>query len=150
MCIYSTHVPEVDRRNAKVGESLTRGAYGGHACLLGDDGKVTCLKPGTTMVIDNASFKAALDRNRQLKEMVGQSITVRLLTSAAGFSADWFHLPNGTVAGLEWLAMGTTFRIPRKVRKDKGIAKPRNLARVLGLDQIKADIPVKQPVTVKD
>ena len=38
-----------------------------------------------------------------------------------------------------------TFRIPRKVRKDKGVRK-RNLTKALGLDQIRADVPVKSTV----
>jgi len=153
MCIYSNYVAETDRRNAKVGENLTRGEIHQHACLLGDDGKVTCVKHGTTLVIDNVDFVSALGQGtlRLLKDVTGTSITVMLLRSMKGFSADRFELPNGQIATLEWIAPGTTFRIPRKVRKDAGIKRPRNLEKALGLDQIRADVPVTaELVTVKD
>lgn len=149
MCLYSLHVPEGQRRKARVGENLTRGTYGSadypHACLKGDDGKVTCIRPGTTLVIDNAIFHRGINFTG-MKEMVGRSTKVVLVCSIQGYSADRFELPNGIHAVLEWLAEGTVFRIPRKVRKDKGVRKPRSLDKVLGLDQIKADIPVDRKV----
>ena len=145
MCLYSLHVPEGQRRKARVGENLTRDTYGNHSCLTGDDGRVACLKPGTTLVIDNAIFNRNLNFTG-MKEMAGKSIKVVLLRTMQGYSADQFELPNGIRASLEWLAEGTVFRIPRKVRKDKGVRKPRSLDKVLGLDQIKADIPVDRKV----
>jgi hypothetical protein len=145
MCLYSLHVPEGQRRKARVGENLTRDAYGHHSCLTGDDGKVACLKPGTTLVIDNAIFRRGISFTG-MEEMTDSPIKVVLLRTMKGYSADQFALPNGIRASLEWLAEGTVFRIPRKVRKDKGVRKPRSLDKVLGLDQIKADIPVDRKV----
>jgi hypothetical protein len=147
MCLYSTHVHEDVRRNARVGENLTRATYRDHACLMGDDGKVTCIKPGSTLVIDNVDFRRGIGFSG-MKQMIGKSIKVVLVKSMRGYSADKFELPNGMMATLEWLAEGTVFRIPRKARKDKGVRKLRSLDKVLGLDQIKADIPVDSKVDV--
>jgi hypothetical protein len=149
MCLYSTHVPESERRNAKVGETLTVGQNRGHACLLGDDGKVTCIKSGTTLVIDRLAFVAQLRSEYAAGMTAGQPATITLKRSTRGYSADRFELSNGATATLDWLKRGSTLRIPRKVRKDAGTTRPRNLDKVLGLDQIKADIPVTEPVTIK-
>jgi hypothetical protein len=145
MCLYSTFVRATDRRNAKVGETLTRGEHRGHACLLGDDDKVTCIKPGTTMEIANVSFVRGIYFSGR-EQMTGSTIKVVLLRSMNGYSADKFELPDGTLATLEWLVPGSVFRIPRKVRKDAGTKRPRNLDKVLNLDSIKADIPVCETV----
>jgi hypothetical protein len=147
MCLYSTFVHATDRRTAKVGETLTRGSFRNHSCLLGDDGKVTCIKPGTTMVIESAIYLPQLKDS--VKDLRGKTIKVVLLRpTMRGYSADQFELPNGTVASLEWLVPGSVFRIPRKVRKDAGTKRPRNLDKVLNLDSIRADIPVERE-TVK-
>ena len=150
MCIYSSFVHEIDRRNARVGENLTLGDYQRHAVLRGDDGKIACIRQGTTMLIESLEFDQRVlgAQLRHFKDMIGKPATVTLMRSYGRYSADRFELPNGVVATLEWLAKGTTFRIPRKVRKDKGVRKPRNLAKTLGLDQIRADVPVKTTVKV--
>ena len=147
MCIYSSFVDEIDRRNARVGENLTLADYQRHSVLRGDDGKVTCLKHGTTVMTDCLMFTAALGAptHRLFKKLIGKPITLTLMRPMRGYSADRFTLPDGTVAHLDWLDKGMTFRIPRKVRKDKGVRK-RNLTKALGLDQIRADVPVKSTV----
>jgi hypothetical protein len=155
MCIYSNYVSPQDRRNARVGENLTLGQYQGHACLRGDDGMITCIKPGTTMVVDNMQFNPAIGKPtlRLLNQYAGTSRAITLQRAhGPHYSADLFTLPiqanEDLVVSLEWIAIGTTFHIPRKVRKDKGVRK-RNLGKVLGLDQIRADIPVRRKATAK-
>lgn len=148
MCIYSTYVRAEERRKARVDETLTLGVYRNHACLFGEDGKVTCVKPGTTMLIDAVDFHPMY--RPQLRKLIGKPLTVRLGSAMRGVTADRFELTmeNGqtAVASFEWLTRGLTMRIPRKVRKDKGVRKQRNLSKVLGLDQIRAEVPVDKKV----
>ena len=149
MCIYSTYVRTEERRNARVGETLILGLYRQHKALFGEDGKVTCVKPGTTMLIEKIDFTPVFAKETALRKMVGQSITVKLGSCARGATADRFELMIGqqsAVVSFDWLAAGVTMRIPRKVRKDKGVRKQRNLSKVLGLDQIKAEVPVDKKV----
>jgi hypothetical protein len=144
MCIYSLSARKgYDMRNAKVGETLTQGEYRGHSVFKGDDGKLACIKHGTTMVFDCIQFDCTT-APWLIEKYAGQTVTVTLIEGGCRlgrhYAADCIKFEDGFVLHLNQLKDGTVARIPRKVRKDKGIAKPRNLSKILGLDQIRAEI----------
>jgi len=167
MCLYSLS-SNAQTRKAKVAENMTLGEFLGHRCFMSDaDGMVACIKPGTIVEIarigiDTSRMGSAPTVNQPGRngwEYVPKS-KITKWNGKAGvrgtfvtwhqhteYAADAIKLEDGTTIHMGWLREGTTMRIPRKVRSDKGTKKPRNLDRVLGLDQIKADIPVTGKVT---
>jgi hypothetical protein len=105
--------------------------------LLGDDGKITCIKPGTQLKIDNLEFHKSIN-TYALKDFTGDVVTITLMKGfGRRFTADRFEMA-GRILSIDWLAQGVTARIPRKTRSDKGTKKPRNLEKLLGMDQIRA------------
>lgn len=148
MCMYSL-LDRRNTRNAKVGETLTKGEYRHHAAFLTDEGSIApmlaCIKHGTTLRIDNMQFDPGC---KSLNEKYGgQAMTVTFIDAnhkewrRRNYAADCIQMPDGYIVSFVYVADGVTVVIPRKVRKDKGVAKPRNLNKVLGLDQIVADLP---------
>jgi len=159
MCLYSLHTRDINIRKARVGETLTRGEHRQHICFLGDDGMLACIKPGTQVLIKHLQF----GHGNQL--LVNQpdghgwrSMPVETVDAwngkedvrgtfirwgdRRGYSADCIRLEDGVIIHMGWMHKGTKMSLPRKVRKDKGLKRPRNLDKVLGLDQIRADAPV--------
>ena len=160
MCMYSLF-DKSNARKAKVGETLTKGDYRHHAAFLTTEPNagpmLACIKHGTTLVIDNMRF-APGTAAWLIHQYAGQSLTVTFIDgnrrSSRGYAADCIKLPDGVVIPFGRLADGVTASILRKVRKDKGVAKPRNLTKLMGLDQIRAetdpnpkpeDAPAEQP-----
>src|SRR5215831_20997242 len=159
MCLFSVFANH-NMRKARVEETLTRGDYARHACFRGDDGLVTCIKPGTKVEI--ANLRLCLHKHytntegrvaqphgaHVLREQVSawnnktqvRGTFVRWHDSHHQYTADALWLEDGLVIHMGWMVEGVTMRIPRKVRKDKGLKRPRNLDKVLGLDQIKAEV----------
>jgi hypothetical protein len=168
MCLYSLETGEKTTK-AKAGETLTRGEYRQHVCLLGKDKTLRCVSHGSELEIENFQLDrrnhalwssirinkavgqpsgAPVSYNR-LRAWQGKTFKVTLVHWQDGyedFAADALKLPNGILVHLGWVAPGTQMTKRRKIRKDAGIRKPRNLEKVLGLDQIKADIPVNETV----
>lgn len=144
MCMYSLYAQRgYGMENAKVGENLTRGEYRQHACFKNDKGELACIKHGTVIAISNLQFVAVLEH---LEKWVGQSVMATMIEGGRRqwgrhHAADCIKLDDETVLPLHYFAEGMTCSIPRKVRKDKGVAKPRNLIKLMGLDQIRADLP---------
>lgn len=154
MCLYSLYARDGNTRKAKVGESLTRGEYRHHACFLGDDGKLACIKHGSSVEIAVLVLqKCSVPNSDYLKWNGKTQVRGTFVRYESGYytrhySADAILLEDGYRIHMDWMHKGVQMRIPRKVRKDKGIAKPRNLMKALGLDQIRADIPVTEKVGV--
>jgi hypothetical protein len=107
---------------------------------------LACIKHGTTLTINDVrltNLTAAWIR----AEYEGKSLTVKFVEMqrrmfGRKYAADGLEIVrDGFVIPFGLLAEGVTAFIPRKVRKDKGVVKPRNLRKVLGLDQIRADLP---------
>lgn len=145
MCLYSTFVSKYEMRKAKVGENLTHVIYRGHNCFVADDGKVACIKPHTEIEL---TIRLVNTAPIALAKWDGKTVRAKMIQSyGRRYSADCLILEGDEAIGLGWLAKGVTMRIPRKVRKDAGTKRPRNLDKVLGLDQIKADIPVTEKVS---
>jgi hypothetical protein len=149
MCMYSLLGRNEDMRKAKVGEDLVRDEYKGHACFTGRDDKLACIKHGTTVQIDRIRFVRGVSQ-RIVQEWEGKSVTATLISVAYGrrYAADCLALKPDVLVALSLLKFGLVMRIPRKVRSDKGSKRPRprNLVKVLGLDQIKADVPLDRTV----
>jgi hypothetical protein len=150
MCLYSLSSSDPNIRKAKVGETLTKGEYSGHGCFAGDDGRMACIKHGTELVIDKVRFfETTLKYFPDMKQFHNKTnLTVTFVSMTRSrygrhYAADGIQLSPTHTISLVYLKDGVTARIPRKVRKDAGTKKPRNLTKVLGLDQIKADIPVE-------
>jgi hypothetical protein len=155
-------IDKSNARKAKVAETLTMGNYRHHAAFLTtepDAGPMlACIKHGTTLVIDNMRFSPATPE-WITRKYEGLSLTLMFIEGnrrsyGRHDAADCIKLPDGMVLHFDQLAYGVTARIPRKVRKDKGVAKPRNLIKLMGLDQIRAetdpnpkpeDAPAEQP-----
>ena len=152
MCMYSLY-GRFNTRKAKVAETLTVGDYRGHACLKGDDGLLACIKHNTTIHFERMEFAPHTAALWVIEKYAGKSVTAVLVEGnrrawGRHHAADCIKFEDGHMIHLAQLKPGIVARIPRKVRKDKGVAKPRNLDKVLGLDQIKADIPVDVNETV--
>jgi hypothetical protein len=110
---------------------------------MGDDGKITCIKPGTQLKINYLHFSGGLAQGSELHNHVGTPVTITLMRSAGRhYTADVFEL-EGYRIHIEYLARGITAHIPRKVRSDKGKTKPRNLDKVLALDQVRAEVQLE-------
>ena len=144
MCQYSLHADNKIMRKAKVGETLTRGEYRQHSAFFGDDGKLACIKHGTTLVIDELRFLGAA--TRLVEKYAGKSLTATFIDGqrrgyGRHYAADCIQLGSDFVFPFHLLAEGVTARIPRKVRKDKGMRKPRSLDKVFGLDHVAAILP---------
>ena len=139
-------------RKAKVSETLSRGEYRGHAAFFGDDGLLACIKHGTTIAFDNIEFAPgtapSITSRFEGKAVTGVLVEYHRRAWGRHYAADYLYLEDGTQVALHSLKEGLQASIPRKVRKDKGVRKPRNLDKVLGLDQIKADVPVDVSETV--
>jgi hypothetical protein len=169
MCIYSLNIRNKVAK-AVIGETLIKGKYQGHDVLTNETGALRCIRRGSVLQVERLDFDLEMlgrgsmvvqpdqtASRKQLTAWQGKRATVKLRHWAhgyAGFAADAFELPDGLVVSLGWLAEGTQFKRTRKVRKDKGVAKPRNLERVLKLDkrslaQVEADQQVRQPEKVK-
>jgi hypothetical protein len=170
MCIYSLSLNEKVSK-AKVGETLTRGEFKQHPVLLSEDGSPRCVRHGSELEVQNLQFDMNMIGNgpviqsdsshvsrKQLMAWQGQTVKVTLVHWTTGYNsyaADAFRLPDGTIVALYWVQAGVQMTRRRKVRKDKGVAKPRNLTKVLGLSdvqlgQVKADLPVENSTeTVK-
>jgi hypothetical protein len=163
MCYFSLETGHKIEK-AKIGETLIRGRYKQHAVLKTKSGELRCIRHGSEMQIELNFDLQYFDHpvmyqpdstkppipTKQILKWQGKSATVKLVQwqSYTRAASDALELPGGIVVHLEWIAEGTRFMRTRKVRKDKGVRKPRNLARLLGLDQIKADIPVRKTVKV--
>jgi hypothetical protein len=150
--MYSLHVSADERAKAKAGETLTVGRISHHGVLLNGEGKVACVKPGTMINVAELRFSEDFRQDgayhRPIRHWEGKAFTAKLTEWLyTGSAGDCLELPDGMRCHLTWLDSGMKLRIARKVRKDKGIKKPRNLDKVLGLDQIRADVPVKDEVT---
>jgi hypothetical protein len=151
MCMYSLMAPRNHGYKAKVGEVLTKGDYHGHAAFRGEAGMLACIKHGTMLTFDElrfASERFAPEAAQWVTDRyAGKSRTVKFVElnhrplRYRHFAADGLEMPDGYIIAFGFLANGVTAFIPRKVRKDKGVAKPRNLMKALGLDQIRADLP---------
>lgn len=167
MCLYSLHIDKSERRNARVGDTLTLSSIGSHHAFRGQDGKITCIKPGRevelTVQIDVGVIRVSRNEAsiaqpnyghtpiERLAAWQGKTVKAKFVSwfsghAGQGLSADGLEMPDGAVVHLAWLKIGTTLVIPRKQRKDVGVPRPhrrkRNLEQVLGLDQIRADVPV--------
>ena len=161
MCMYSLYARGQNMRKAKVGETLTKGEYRSHAAFMTDEGPVApmlaCIKHGTKMVIDNLQF-APGTAAWIVAKYTGETMTVTFIDGSRSLSyhgrfnaADCIVMPDSKAILFHLLADGVTAHIPRKVRKDAGTKRPRNLDKTLGLDQIRADVPVtRELVPVKD
>jgi|SRR5580765_965166 len=144
MCQYSLYTNGDDMRKAKVGETLTRGTYRSHEVFKGDDGKLACIKHGTTLVIDEVRFLGAA--GWLVDKHAGKSLTATFIEGTRRgygrhYAADCIQLEDGFAFPFHLLAEGVTARIPRKVRKDKGVRKVRSLDKVFGLDHVAAILP---------
>jgi hypothetical protein len=128
---------------AKVGETLIRGEYRGHSCFKNDKGQLACIKHGTQIHIENIKMDRGVAQWLKTK-WDGQSMTVTMIDASRKdygrrYAADCVTLPDGFVLRIDNIAEGVHAAIPRKVRKDKGVAKPRNLFKLMGLDQLRAE-----------
>lgn len=152
MCMYSLHARNGDMRRAKVGETLVLSEYRGHAAFFGSDGKLTCIKHGTTVHIENLQFILGVTCHT-VKEWAGKTVTVKMFQGShtrRQYAADSLILRDegaehpSLLLPLQYLRMGLTAYIPKKVRSDKGVPRPhrrkRNLVKVLGLDQPNTDV----------
>ena len=150
MCMFSMY-DRSNTRKAKVGETLTRADYRQHAAFVTDEGPVApmlaCIKHGTTLVIDEVRFHGTA-APWLVEKYGGQSLTVTFIDGSRsswrrgrGYAADCIMLSDGMVIRFCLLAKGVTATIPRKVRKDKGVRKPRSLDKVFGLDHVAAILP---------
>ena len=144
MCIYSLYARGHDMRKARVGENLTRAEYRSHAAFVTDDGSLACIKHGTTLVLNNVRFLGAA--GWIVDKFAGKSLTVTFLEGnrrswGRHYAADCIQLDDDFTVPFHLLAEGVTARIPRKVRKDKGVRKPRSLDKVFGLDHVAAILP---------
>lgn len=155
MCMYSLHAHPTEMVKAQIGQTLTRGEYRAHDAFMTDEGKLACIKHGSELMIDDMQFGHGTAR-WVIDTYAGKSMTVTFVDGTRsggyrrrrGYAADCIQLPNLTDMEGEFvrlpfhlLAWGTTCVRKRKVRKDAGITRPRNLNKVLGLDQIRADLP---------
>jgi hypothetical protein len=156
MCMYSLHTRNA--RQAKVGETLTVGEFSLHAAFLGEDGVLACIKHKTIMRFERIGF-APGTAPWIIEKYEGRTVTVTLIEGnrrewGRHYAADCIKFEDGFAVHLSQLRQGIVAVIPRKVRKDKGIAKPRNLSKILGLDQIRAEIdpnpkPEDEPTPVE-
>jgi len=162
MCLYSLYARDINIRKARVGETLTRGEHRQHICFLGDDGMLACIKPGTQVLIKHLQFNHGNQLmvnqpdgygwravSRETIDKWNDKLDVRGTFerwTGHKYSADCILLEDGTYIHMGWMKAGTEMSLPRKIRKDAGVARPhrrkRNLDKMLGLDQIKAEIPV--------
>src|SRR5215470_7195714 len=160
MCLYSLYARDINIRKARVGETLTRGEHREHACFLGSDGMLACIKPGTPVLIKHLRFhhgnqlmvnqpddhgwravpRETIDKWNDKSDVRGTF--VRWERRYNRYAADCILLEDGTYVHMGWMKPGTEMSLLRKVRKDKGLKRKRDLDKVLGLDQIKADVPV--------
>jgi hypothetical protein len=148
---------------AKAGETLTRGEYRGHACMVGDNGALRCIKDDSQLEVTNfqlirghalcgpnvAQPSGSPVSRKRLMAWEGKTFKVTLvhwMSVYNEYAADALKLPDGSLVHLSWVQLGVQMTKRRKIRKDAGIKKLRNLDKVLGLDQIKADIPVNETV----
>jgi hypothetical protein len=148
--MYSLYANKQNMRKAKVGETLTSADYRSHRAFMTNEGSVApmlaCIRHDTTLVIDNMQFAPGTSAWIVAK-YTGERMSVTFIDGSRsawrhrGYAADSILLPDGIVIHFDRLAEGVTASIPRKARKDKGVARPRNLNKVLGLDQIVADLP---------
>jgi hypothetical protein len=162
MCLYSLSIGG-KLEKAKVGETLTRGEHRGHACMVGDDGALRCIKDSSQLEVENfqlirghaicgpnvAQPSGSPVSRKRLMAWEGKTFKATLvhwIDAYSDFAADALKLPDGSLVHLSWVQLGVRMTKRRKIRKDAGIKKPRNLDKVLGLDQIKADIPVTETV----
>jgi len=152
-------------RKAKVGENLIRGEHRQHACFLGEDGKLACIKPNSQVeiamlrlvdsnVYSDTRGNAAQPQPNNFFRPVPNSLIkawdgkenvrgtfIRWQDHHRGYAADAIKLEDGIIVHIAWIAKDVTISLPRKVRKDKGVERPhrhkRDLVKVLGLDQVK-------------
>ena len=161
MCIYSLSI-DAKMTKAKVGETLIVGEYKHHRLLMDESGEPRCVSPGSELQIAKLQFDqrfvdaaqvhqpdGQMIRTQRMLKWQGKSVTVRLTRWTDNFgrtASDAFTLPNGVTVPFGWLVKGVRMERVRKVRKDAGIKRPRNLDKVLGLDQIRADLPKDENV----
>jgi hypothetical protein len=136
--MYSLHVRADQSVKAKTKQTLTKGEYRQHAAFMTDDGKIACIKRDTTVVIADVKFQGA--SQWMIDKYAGKPMTAVFGVGGSGrYAADCIKTEDGVVFPFHLLADGVTAMIPRKVRKDAGTRKPRDLNKVLGLDQIRAE-----------
>lgn len=165
MCMYSLETGQ-EVTKAKAGETLTRGDYRQHAALVGSDGALRCIAHGSELEVTNFQLiQGHALSSSVVSQPSGGHVSRKLLTAWQGktfkvklvhwmdvhkdYAADALQLPNGVLVHLSWVKPGVQMTKRRKIRKDAGTKKPRNLTKVLGLDQIKADIPVTKRVKLE-
>lgn len=166
MCMYSLETNQKVTK-AKIGDVLIRGTLHGHSVLTNEKGQLRCVRHGTELQVEKFDVdmsyfgnkiigqpnRPAVRRNR-ITKWQGKPVTIKLVRwiepSNTQLGADAVELPDGAIVHINWLTPGMRMTRARKPRKDRGLRKPRNLDRLLGLDQIKADIPVRKREAVKD
>jgi hypothetical protein len=145
MCMYSLYARRgYGMTNAKVGETLTRGEYRQHAVFKNGKGELACIKHGTTIAIAKMEFEPGVNRyyaeQYEGKPVMGVLVEHNRRAWGRHYAADMLQLADDVLVPLHMIKEGVTATIPRKVRKDKGITKPRNLSKLMGLDQLRAEI----------
>jgi len=143
MCMYSLY-GRYNTRKAKVGETLTRGEYRGHAAFMGGDGLLACIKHETTLHFESIAFERGTAA-WVIDKYEGKPATIVFVEGnrrewGRHHAADCVRFEDGFLLHFGQLKPGITACIPRKVRSDKGTRKPRNLSKLMGLDQLKAEI----------
>lgn len=163
MCLYSLYHRDANITKAKAGEPLTRGEYRQHACFLNDQGQLACIKKDSPVEI--AELRLNLDplfvKGKPVQQPRSRSVDYQQVAEWNGkknvrgtfvqwnndrYAADAIRLEDGTYIHMAWMDKGVRMKIVRKVRSDKGTKKPRNLSKLLGLDQIKVDVVVDDKV----
>lgn len=145
MCMYSLYGRPDEMVKAKVGQTLTKGDFKNHAAFMTDEGTLACIKHGTTLVIENVRLVGAA--RWIVAKYEGKSMTATFIDATRssyrrrGYAADCIQLSDDFMMPFHLLADGVTASIPRKVRKDKGVRKPRNLNKVFGLNHVAAILP---------
>jgi hypothetical protein len=145
MCMYSLY-DERNTRPARVGEVLTRGDYRGHEAFLTREPSaapmLACIRHGTTLVIDRVRFVPGTS-DWIVEAYQGAPLEVMFVDGSSyhgisdgGYAADSIVLPCGKRVPFYLLAEGVTAKIPRKVRKDRGISRPRSLTRLFDLNNL--------------
>lgn len=143
MCIYSLHVDKSQVTRAVKGKNLTLRTMYGHNCFVTDEGKVACIKKGSTINLTVQSDM--IYKDHPLSKWMGKTVQATMKVSVGRYAADTLIMPDGQAMAVAWLKLGTTARIPKKVRSDAGVPRPhrrkRNLDKILNLDQIRAEVP---------
>lgn len=158
MCYFSKSLHPSSYRDAKKSEDLIIRSDGRGHHFAGSlaDGKIVCIRDGAEVHIQDlqvnmntlpAGFmnmpNGGFISTDMIMDMVGKPCTGRFRECQHRYAADWVQFPNGTWLHLTWIKNGTRLYVGTKKAHDS--SGPRDMEKVMGLDQLRVPVVDEAP-----